>query len=426
MLIHNRLADVLEKIFIKLGTFNKSIFNRTHSYFVENYIVYYDTIEHYESRTEPPTQRKLSYHFNNLILVSALIKAILLMIVTDDWIKINTGEVFFLFLTNYKRLYTYLIFGIIFTIMLKLVTFYYEKNTFVNWSKIVSKSGFNLLKHNQHTLLIMANLAYWAAKIIGTIIFWIISISYLTFNGIAYFNTEFKFNLMILIIFTIQFILCNKIITDIVVCCIMFFFITVIFLKLKQDEIFKSIRLNVLWRNKVQLYNKIQVYNEFTNTVYELSKLMNMMLGMIYVFSPIILSPGIILLNGKANTIFEIYLIKLIKLLIPFVIIIVYYFIHIATSITTVNKSIAKYIYPVFNDKNFSRLNHQVGLNLSYKFGILSDIVIKMKIESFIARLNEEYIGFYCFNLFPMTKVVVFQYAYLFLTAYVLIYDISQ
>ena len=32
-----------------------------------------------------------------------------------------------------------------------------------------------------------------------------------------------------------------------------------------------------------------------------------------------------------------------------------------------------------------------------------------MKIDSFIARLNEEYIGFYCFNLFPFTKLAYFQ-----------------
>ena len=172
----------------------------------------------------------------------------------------------------------------------------------------------------------MTNLVYWAGKIIGIALIWILSIFYLILNCAVYFNSEFEFSLIVLVISTFQIILCTKIMTDIVVCCIMFFFITIIFLKLKQDEIVKSIRLNVLWRNKVKLYHNFKVYHEFTNTVYELSKLMNIMIGIIYVFSPIAFSPGIMLLIGKANSIYEIFLIKLVKFLLPFLIIIVLHY----------------------------------------------------------------------------------------------------
>ena len=111
---------------------------------------------------------------------------------------------------------------------------------------------------------------------------------------------------------------------------------------------------------------------------------------------------------------------------ITFVLTLIFIINHLCTSITTANQSIAKYLYKVFNDLNFNRLTHgSVGLNLNYNFGQLSNINIHMKIDSFIARLNEEYIGFYCFNLFPFTKLAYFQYLYIFMTSFVLIYELK-
>ena len=295
----NRILRFLKKIFNKLGTFNKSIFKLLHSYFVENYMVYYDTIDNYQSRTEPPIKRQLLYYSNILILVSGLIKAILLTFVKDDWIKIHTGEVLFLFVTNYEKLYAYLIFAITFIIMLKLATLYYEKNLVINWSKLVSaKSGFKLL---QYSLLMTANLLYWIGKIIGIIFFWLIFLSYLNINVIGYFNTEYNFSLIVLLISTVQFMVCVNIVIVTMAGSIMFFCITLKFLKLKQDEIVKSIRLTVLWRNKVKLYSKLKVYHDFTVTVSGMSKLINIVVGMFYVFRPVIFSQLIMILNGPAN-----------------------------------------------------------------------------------------------------------------------------
>ena len=46
---------------------------------------------------------------------------------------------------------------------------------------------------------------------------------------------------------------------------------------------------------------------------------------------------------------------------------------------------------------------------------------IKLKIDSFIARLNSQFIGFYCFNLFEFTKMAFYQYALTISTCYFLI-----
>ena len=117
---------------------------------------------------------------------------------------------------------------------------------------------------------------------------------------------------------------------------------------------------------------------------------------------------------------------KLTIIYIIFLMTLLYIVNYLCTSITTANQSITKYLYKVFNDQNFNRLSQQsVGLNLNYNFGQLSNIMVHMKIDSFIARLNEEYIGFYCFNLFPFTKLAYFQYLYIFMTSFVLIYELK-
>ena len=49
-----------------------------------------------------------------------------------------------------------------------------------------------------------------------------------------------------------------------------------------------------------------------------------------------------------------------------------------------------------------------------------------MKIEAFIARLNGDFIGFYCLNLFKFTKLAFFQFFYALTTVYILINGINR
>ena len=198
MLGLNRIAAILETIFRELGTFNNSIFKRYHLFFVDNYIVYYYSIENYKSRTEPSTQRKLHYHLNILIVVSYLIKYVLLTLFEDEWLDYYIDEIYFLYFPYYKRIYVYIICFVIFIIMLKLAIYYYERNLSVNWSKLDSnESGDRLLKHNQDTLLIMANLIYWIGKIVPLVGLWFLSIAYIFLNFLAYLYPDYDFSLIV-------------------------------------------------------------------------------------------------------------------------------------------------------------------------------------------------------------------------------------
>ena len=81
---------------------------------------------------------------------------------------------------------------------------------------------------------------------------------------------------------------------------------------------------------------------------------------------------------------------------------------QISASITVRNKSIPRYLYPVFSSQEKARIG------------------MKLEIESLIARLNTQFIGFYCFNLFKFTKMAFYQYAFTVSTCYFLITNVVK
>ena len=292
---------------------------------------------------------------------------------------------------------------------------YYEKNMTIDLNKL--DSSLNLLMYHNHSILIVVNILYWLGYIVTNLITYIVAILMTIFALIAYFNNNINFNLVVLIISTIQSVICVNISIATVISLIMYIITLLIFLKWKQDEIIKSIRFSVIWRNKVKLNDGLKVYHQFTRTISELSRLINMVIGMIYILTPIMLSQGIIIINGQDNSKFDNFIQLIFVIIITFVIILIYIFNHLASSITLVNQSIPKFLYPVFNNMNS---NNQVGLKTKNNSN-RSNILFHMKIDSFIARLNEEYVGFYCFNLFQFTKLAYFKYLYMFMSAYILI-----
>ena len=186
------MERILEILFGRLATFNNSIFNRLHSLLVNNYLLYYDTLDKYQTRRQPSEQRKLLYNTIIVIIISAFIKADLITIYDDDWSKWITGEVIFVFYSQYRRLYLFIIFLCTFTILLKLTMFYYENNVTIDFYKLVSSEyGFNLSYHHRHSLLIIANAMYWVVKLILPLCDCIMLIAYLILNIQAYCDTEY-------------------------------------------------------------------------------------------------------------------------------------------------------------------------------------------------------------------------------------------
>ena len=415
------------------GTFNNTIFNRMHRFLVFHHVLYYDSLQNYQDKVEPSLKRKLMYHCSTLLVVSGLIKSLLLSYYNDEWIRLITGEVVSVFLTRYQSFYGFAHYFITLFIIIRLFSYYYEKSLMFDCSKLVlniqdsNRIDTKILQNDHKSLLILANSMYWGGKLLFYFELLIASTGYISLTLLAYFDDHNKFNAISLIIATIQITLGFYICFSTLFGVLMLVITMGMYLKWKQDEIIKSIRFNLIWRNKVRLYNNLRVYHSFTKTFDKVSKPINMLIGMLYSMTPGIFSQIIMMVTKQSlNNEWETIVMRLTIILIIFFMTLVYIINHLCTSITTANQSIVKSLYKVFNDQNFNRLTQQsVGLNLNYNFGQLSNILVHMKIDSFIARLNEEYIGFYCFNLFPFTKLAYFQYLYIFMTSFVLIYDLK-
>ena len=420
------MTRYLDIIFIELDTFNKSIFNRLYLYSVDSYLVYYDTLENYQDRVEPSVKRKLIYYSLYLLLFSAIIRMFLLNFFNDDDFNVNIGDVLFAITTNYRKWYILIINLLAEIILVKLGIFYYEEKVTTNLSKVVfTNDSHNILKYKsgEKSLLRISNITYYYLKYTDTVVYYPASLMITICALIAYLFTEYEYNIIILMVSTIYTIIILKIIIGTIFSLGIFCFTSLMFLKLKQDDIIKSIRFNVIWRNKIRLYHSFNDYHDFTIMVKIFSKFMNFLTGVCYFINPYVLSQVIRTLNEEPKNYLDNFLQKLGMFCIIAYIFVLYILDDIASTLTKVNKTLPKYLYPIFKGKNFNRFNYSIGMNLNYRSGQLSDIMVRMKIDSFIARLNQEFIGFYCFNSFKLTKLGFYKYLYMCMSTFVLIQD---
>ena len=160
----SKIARYLAIIFKKFGTFDNSIFKSIYLYFVDNYILYYDTLEHYHHSVDPPLKHQLLYHGTSLFFFSTLIKFNILTWFDDDSLKVNKGDILHVLTSYYRKCYIFFSNLIALTLLIRFVLFYYEKKLKIYKTEILSiKNGGNIFKYNnnENSLLIIANSVDW-------------------------------------------------------------------------------------------------------------------------------------------------------------------------------------------------------------------------------------------------------------------------
>ena len=152
----------------------------------------------------------------------------------------------------------------------------------------------------------------------------------------------------------------------------------------------------------------LQSYDHLIGYIQQLSGPYNMVIGLVYCFLPFVISINIEVLRIKRNDLLFICL--RMTFLSLFISTNIYVFIinQISASITVRNKPIPRHLYPMFFNGRQRKLE------------------IKVKFDSFIARLNNQFIGYYCLNLFKFTKMVYYQYVLSVSSSYILITDILK
>ena len=182
-----------------------------------------------------------------------------------------------------------------------------------------------------------------------------------------------------------------------------FFYIPIFLLDYKLDELINKLRVSIRWNNENNFDKILITYDKLTVVVKQLSGPFNMLIGFLYCFCPYIIAISIELLKIKGDDMVS-QIVELFFIVNVIVCCIEAFVINqISASITVRNKSFPRYLYPVFFWKR--KIN----------------IRMELKIDSFINRLNSQYVGFYCFNLFKFTKLASYQYAFIVSSSYFLI-----
>ena len=133
-----------------------------------------------------------------------------------------------------------------------------------------------------------------------------------------------------------------------------------------------------------------------------------MLIGVIYCFVPYVTALTLQFWRTENENLADI--VCRMALLLIFAMLILYSFLinYSAASITIRNKHLAKYLYQVFTD--------------NYSINLMSKNLNKLKIDPFIDRLNKQFVGFRCFNLFKFTKLAFYQYYFNLSSTCILIY----
>ena len=377
-------------------------------YIFDTNLFYYDSMDSYFSRKEPTLRRKVRFYLNFLLLVIITVKYGVLSLYPDklQWTLMKDFSIVFGKQSNLPH-GLWLGFGFL-TIAVKSVVVYLEsrKNLnifdfFLNWKE--RKPMYQISQRHVKKITLRAFIIYYGyIRIFMTILS--LTIVLMTFCTTIAAHLHYVYgNAIILWLWTFYLmIFFNEIILTLNIGTFIVY-IPITLLNYKFDELIEKLRVSIRWNNEQRLHQLLQSYNELIDVVQQLSGLYNIIIGLAYCIVPYITAINIELIDIKRNDL----LFKSLKMLYLFLFIVInigiFIINQISASITVRNKSIHKYLYPMFICERKTKIR------------------TKLSIDSFIARLNTQFIGFYCFNLFKFTKMAFYQYAFTVSTSYFLI-----
>ena len=378
-------------------------------YAFDKYLFYYDSIESYYSRKEPTFKRKVMFYLTFIVLAIFNVKYGFLSLyagkeqtpLLTDPIRV-IGEGSKLLSAMFLSLGVLLMVG-------KLTMVYYEKQSNIKIIDIVVelKMGnptykINMQHHKKLTLRSFL-LYYIYVKILG--LFAVLLGDFCTVGAaIALYLYGDYGNVVILSISTLH-ILCVFHQFQLLFWVGYLFYLPITLLNYKLDELIQKLRFSIKWNHDTGINNVLDSYNELIDIVKQLSGPYNIIIGLVYCFVPYLIAISVELVKLDKDDLILIIIEYLHWLVFIFAILTSFIVNQLSASITVRNKSIPKHLYPIFiNERNIK-------------------LRTKLKIDSFIERLNKQFIGYYCFNLFKFTKLAFYQYAFTVSSTYVLVFD---
>ena len=396
---------------IKKSNLDK-ILNKLLSYAFDRHIFYHNSIDSYYSRKEPSFWRKVKFYSRFLVLIIITLKSGLSLLLPNTLLltPLRDGTILY---GKQSILLQAMEFSLCFVSLLaKSVIVYYESKKNLKIIDIVvdlkaRKQKYQMSQKHIKKITLMTWLIYYGyTRITGSIV---LLLAILTQSSIAigtYLFCDYG-NVIILWLWTIIIIIAMKEVIIILLYGAFWFYVPITLLNYRVDELIDKLLVSIRNNNTLVIHKIVESYDQLISDCQQLSPTYNVIIGLVYCLVPYIISIFVELMKIDRNDL----LFKLLKIcfIIFFMISNINAFImnQLSASITVRNKSIHKYLYPMF----FSNMKIRIRT--------------KLTIDSFIARLNNQFIGFYCFNLFQFTKKAFYEYAIVISTCYFLIKNLT-
>ena len=309
-----------------------------------------------------------------------------------------------------------LLFGLAVIVLLaKFVVNYYESKKNVKFLDIIvdlkeNKHKYEMSQKHIRKVTFMSWLIYYGhIRIIGSI-----SLLFATFVVIS--TTIWTYilvlldygNVIAMLLWAIAFIIAMNEVIIIVLYGAFFFYLPITVLNYKFDELINKLRISIRWNITNAIHRIFESYSQLISDCKQLSGPYNMFIGLVYCFCPYVIAIFFEMIKIDRNDLLFIFLKSSFLFLLIITILNTFIMNQLSASITVRNKSIHKYLYPMFSSKRIIRIR------------------TKLTIDSFIARLNTQFIGFYCFNLCKFTKKLFYEYEFIISTCYILINNLTN
>ena len=395
--------EFFKKIFSNKDHVTKTL-GQFEKFFVNNYTLYYSSMDNYTNGVKPNQKRILIYGLLWILSVAHTFEFWLMLNYHDEVSIRIIGCTLIIATDQLDVIYSIEFLCSIVLLITKGLMLYkelsrrfYVINLIHSWMSSPYLFGLNY----SHTkkMIIRTQVLYWFLVLIASKpVIYIINILTLIYGIIGYLYYDFP-----IVNLTIHSIIWGFYVNH-GIKFIMFvpyaIYLPIIYLNYKFEEFLVAFRTSIWWNNKQGLLKSITSHNNITQLTDRLAEFNNIVVGVIYLIVPYIIVLGI---NAVFKPGFNAYL-KFFSLIIFILAIIAIYQMNlIFASITLSNQNAPKFIYRVL-----------------CKFKYI-DLRTRLKIEDFLTKLNYEYIGFYCLNMFKFTKMSFYEYILTCSSAYILV-----
>ena len=375
-----------------------------------SYIFLNPSFESYVKRERLSKARVIKYWISVILSILYTTKYAVLSVYSEEWLLVLFGEFIYKMYKIKIMAYLLLTIGCVSSLDLLMHAYFETRHKFHCLDLLYHLSrksrAYRLEANNEKKYSVSSYLLFEVLFRHLMTILTILLVGGFTFSAImAYLDSAIEhntirltINLVLLIIYLRQAIFINLSESFLL-------FLSLLYIHFKFIEIIEGMKKSIKKKNRIRMYGSIIKHNRATDLTCNLSNYGSIIIGFVFTFGPSVL---VIVFTCATDQALNPVIRAFFGLLFFIVCLICYNVNLMAASISSANKSVAKHLYPIFIENRF---NH---------------FYLNMKIDSFIARLNKQYIGFYCFNLFKFTKLAFFEFFYALIFIYIIITKIDR